>query len=222
MIYLVGCEHSLQTFSSNSGYFPKAQRSFELYLLSAIRSNRVDLVAEELDLEFPKRKSRQSVALKLVSELKSVMKIDHRYCDPCPSRREQLGIGKGLPEIDDPFDPALKNLIRTKHEAHLHDIAHRWPIREKFWIESLGKDIHRNIIFICGALHLCTFGERLRASGVATKVIKRFFKHDTRSLKSAVFADEIRAYKHVHRLGFLPEIGCPCISSSDQNGQQSL
>lgn len=107
MIYLVGCEHSLQTFSSNSGYFPKAQRSFELYLLSAIRSNRVDLVAEELDLEFPKRKSRQSVALKLVSELKSVMKIDHRYCDPCPSRREQLGIGKGLPEIDDPFDPAL-------------------------------------------------------------------------------------------------------------------
>src|SRR5271163_1493456 len=116
MIYLVGCEHSLQTFSSASDYFPKAQRSFESFLRAAIQLNRVDLVAEELDVEFPERRSRRSVALRLVSELKSVMNIDHRYCDPCPSRREKLGIGSGLPELDDPFDPALKNIIRTKHD----------------------------------------------------------------------------------------------------------
>ena len=216
MIYLVGCDHIRhQTFNPKLGDLLSGQADFKSFLWNAIQDRAVDLVAEELDCEYPQRTGRESVALSLVNELKITRAIEHQYCDPCPSKRAELGIGTGLPELDDPFDPTLKQLIRTKQEAHLHEIAHRWPIREKFWIESLGGDIHREVIFICGALHRITFGERLRARGARTTVLSKFFRCKAGLLKSNICEHEFGAYRHFRRHGFPPENGCPCVASQN-------
>jgi hypothetical protein len=216
MIYLVGCRHKpYQTFNPASSYFPKARNRFKSFLRSAIEVNEIDLVAEELDCEFFEREKRQSVALNLANELRNTRDIEHRYCDPTPSKRCEIGIGRGLP-IDDPVDPELSKLIKTKREAHLHDIAHRWPVREEYWIRKLAGDLQRNVLFICGALHVCTFGSRLRTKQVPVTVLQRFFERPKGWLVSDDNAIEFAACKDVLRNGFPPEKGCFCLSPPEQ------
>jgi hypothetical protein len=218
MIYLAGCRHEpYQTFKPASNYFPLAQRRFESFLRNAIEANEIDLVAEELDCEYSEQKKRQSVALNLVIELKRARTIDHRYCGPTPSKRNDLGIGRGLPFIDDPVDPELSKVIQTAREAHLHDIGHRWPIRENFWIERLGNDLHCDVLFICGALHVCTFASRLRAKQIPVKVLERFFERPKGWLLSEGNAIEFAACKDVLRSGFPPDKGCFCVSAPVEN-----
>jgi len=218
MIYLVGCKHNLQTYNAASKYFPKAQAAFRAFIENAILANNISLVAEELadpfepDVSRPERGSRSSVAWNLVNDLKRTMVIEHRYCEPSPADKSLRGIGGGFPFIEEPCDRDFKDLIHSDREAHLHDIAHRWPVREKFWIERLGSDLHQQVLFICGALHRCTLGNRLRAIGVETKVIVKLFQYDQGLLRSHVSAAEFAAYKQVRRHGFPPEMGCPCVT----------
>jgi hypothetical protein len=193
-----------------------AQSRFESFLRNAIEINEIELVAEELDCEFPEREKRQSVALRLVNELRNTKNIEHRYCDPTPSKRRELGIGRGLP-IDDPVDPELSKLIQTRREAHLHDIGHRWPVREEYWIKKLEDDLYRNVLFICGALHVCTFGSRLRTKQIPVTVLKWFFERPKGWLASEDNAIEFAACKDVLRHGFPPDKGCFCICAPEQN-----
>ena len=224
MVHLVGCRHSVQTFNPVSAYFPRAQASFKGFLRDQILRYSISLVAEELaephdcDPNRPNRRPLSSVARDLVNELQKTTDVEHRYCEPCPAEKARLGIGRGLPFIDDPCNRDLKRLIRSEREAHLHDIAHRWPIREKFWVEKLSKDLHREVLFVCGALHRCTFRNRLRELDIETNVITRFFDHDQGLLRNHVAADELAAYRQVRRSGFPPESGCSCITVRPMNG----
>ena len=213
MIYLIGCRHiQNQTFFPRNGLL-SGQRNFKAFISGVIRKYKISLVAEELDSDYFERTKRRSVALDLANELSG---IEHRFCDPCPLERTVLGIDRGLPIIDDPFDPALSELIQNEKDAHMHDIGHRWPVREDFWIKQLGGDLHRDVLFICGALHVCTFGSRLRARETETRVIRRFFERPRYWLKSKSNAIEFAALKEVLRDGGPPQITCPCVGPKDR------
>jgi hypothetical protein len=63
-----------------------------------------------------------------------------------------------------PFE--WKALIPSPEVAYRHDIAHRWPVREKFWIDSLRYDLNHNVLFIYGTAHRWTLRGRLEAKAL--------------------------------------------------------
>jgi hypothetical protein len=172
VIYLIGCDHcKAQTYAEGSGLDDpqnKTQREFRRMLIKAIGDYDPDLIAEEHHPDLLKTKGERSVALEVASEYR----ICHRFCDPSQSERLKLGIGNALPHIDPAASSDWYKRIGTEYDAHRHDIAHRWPIREGFWISQLRDDIYKTVVFICGTLHTYTFKERLESSGVKSQVIK--------------------------------------------------
>ncbi len=226
MIYLVGCNHDRhQRFFPAHGLRP-GHEAFKAFIKGTVFKYNISLIAEELsdpkepDLENPNRIPRSSVALHLINELRAIRCIEHRYCEPCSRDKNRLGIGGGFPFIQEPCNRDFSSLIRNKREAHLHDIAHRWPIREKFWIERLVDGLDREVLFICGALHRCTFGSRLHAAGAETRVLDRFFEHEVGLCRSDICKEEFEAYREVRLHRFQTEDECPCISLP--NRRQSL
>ena len=157
MIFLIGCDHrAAQTYAEGSGLDDpenNTQKEFKELLIKIIRTFYPELVAEEYDPDILKLQRRRSVAFEVASDLN----ICHRFCEPSPSDRCKRGIGDDLPFFGPCVPGDWYDRIANKQESFRHDVAHRWPIREEFWIEQLGEDIHKSILFLCGAGHRETF-----------------------------------------------------------------
>lgn len=200
MVFLIGCDHcKAQTYAEDSGLDDpqnKTQLEFREVLIKAIEDYDPDLIAEEHHPDLLKAKGRRSVVLDIASEYR----ICHRFCDPSRSEKLELEIGEGLPHIDPgaPFD--WNSRIGTRYDAHRHDIAHRWPIREGFWISQLRNDIYKTVIFICGALHICSFKERLESLGAKPHIIADVVG----CLPTLKESDEYKALQDVRMNGFPP------------------
>jgi hypothetical protein len=204
MIFLVGCDHTAaQTYAEGSRLDDpknKTQKEFRELLINTIRIYNPDLVAEEYDPSILKWKRRHSVAQEVAAE----QHICHRFCEPSPSDRRELGIGDDLPFFGPSVPGNWFDRIATPQESFRHDIAHRWPIREEFWIVRLGEDINKSILFLRGAGHRETFRRRLEARGIEVRVIVKRFA------VSKMQESDFDVYKDVRRNGFSPEMGCFC------------
>jgi hypothetical protein len=190
MIYLIGCDHlAEQTYQILAG--PDLnQEHFKQVLRDAIQFHGPDLIAEEHHTDFlvsrVKSKSRRSIALDVDSELR----ICHRFCDPSRAERRRLYID--VPR--DCFEPL------SDYDWYRHEIAHRTPIREGFWIAHLRDDIRKKVIFICGAMHILTFKERFTEMNVKVEVLADFVSRDP----SLTNKEEFRALEDVLKNGFAP------------------
>lgn len=71
--------------------------------------------------------------------------IRHLFCDPTSAQRKELGIGK---DID---------------------------LRENYWLACLNEHRTENILFVCGAGHLETFGNKLIQDGYQVQVLSEQF-----------------------------------------------
>ena len=56
--------------------------------------------------------------------------------------------------------------------ALAHEIAHQYPRRERFWLRELEKENAKNVLFVCGDIHLRTFPKLLATEGIESEVIK--------------------------------------------------
>jgi hypothetical protein len=181
------------------------------------------LIAEEEHPCYLKQKGLRSVALDVLSNLHRIgmaTNVKHRFCDPCPSERRRLGIYEDLPHLSPGcFDAELSNLMPTVTLAHRHNIGHRWPIREEFWIEQLGPDLHKDVLFVCGALHRITFRRRLEAKGAQVRIVEKRVGHQNGVVRSELVSEEFSAYRFVRRNHVLPDSGCPCCGN--RNNLQS-
>ncbi len=196
------------------------QRQFAGMVLNTIETYCPALIAEEEHSYYLKHYQRRSVALDVLTNLKRLgwqKSIEHRFCDPCPTERLRLGIGEDLPYVGSSpcTDLELIQLIQTPREAHLHEIGHRWPVREDFWIEQIGSDLYEEVIFICGALHRITFKQKLETRGVKVAIVAKRVGHSRGTVASELPSVEFSAYKEVVRNGFPPKIGCPCVKTPD-------
>lgn len=229
MIYLIGCDHNHdqtydKVFKDKHEALYLRQKRFETYLLQTVQQFNFTLIAEELcdprEFAVDGQTPRRSVALDVIEKAKSLRNIDHMYCDPCTSRRYGLGIGGGLPYLDDQYNESLRDIIRDAHEAHIHDIAHRWPIREKEWIRVLGSRIERDVLFICGAFHVCTFGNRLQGMGIETTILKRMHEHSKGFVSSRAIKAEFSAYKEVLRKQIDEDPNCRCVRQFEDQSRR--
>jgi hypothetical protein len=126
-----------------------------------------------------------------------------------------IGIGGCLPYLCNTCDCADKKQrlpVADKCDSHFHEWAHRFPIREIFWLSCIAEKKDENILFICGALHRCTFRERLGQAGFKVKILKKYFGHDSGFMKEHVCAEEFRAYVEVRRMKARINPRCFCVN----------
>lgn len=206
MVYLIGCDHrAAQSYPDGSSLTDPQnwlQKDFKDYVLGQIARWRPTIIAEEMHSDALQAVNRRSV----VAEAANETCTQHLYADPNWVQRDYLRIQEALPFLGPCPSWEWEQSIRTVEEALMHDIAHRWPIREKFWINELGERIREEILFICGAGHRETFRHRLRDMGLAVRVLQKRFGAKPLS------QDHFKAYQHVRRRGFPPATGCFCSS----------
>jgi hypothetical protein len=191
LVFLVGCHHDkAQTYSADSKLNDpqnQTQREFRKLLLDTIEKYKPSLIAEEHHLESLKAKKLCSVAHEVALE----MRISHRFCNPSRAEREKLDISRGK--------PIWANGTPENHREWCEYFGKQWPIREIFWVNKLGTYINDRVLFICGAVHRCTFRRQVESKGIAVKVVKEKIGSSCRMFKSV---SEYEAYKCVRRNGF--------------------
>ena len=224
-VYLIGCDHlKEQTYRLSTG--PDHKHSeFRKVLREAVGNHIPDLIAEEYHPALLQSQKRQSIALEVASE----MRICHRFCDLSQDERNERGIGVQIPPTQTgPGTIRLRLPIGigpiSEIQWYKHNIAHRFPIREDFWIAQFRNGIHAAVIFVCGSMHVETLKERLKRLHIKAVVIADFVGFDPRLTN----AEEFRAREEVRVHGFSPiatgpESKCFCIgleidnTADDQN-----
>jgi hypothetical protein len=211
MVYLIGCDHrKAQTYRNDSSLTDpenRGQAKLKEIILAAVVSYQLDLIAEEANADILRATQRQSVVYEAACE----SGITHRFCEPTWDEKNELSIEEDLPFFG-PCPPSeWEAHIPSRDVSRRHDIAHRWPVREEFWIDRLGDQLHQNILFICGDAHRWTFRRQLEARGVKVKLIAKRVGAQT------LPQDYFEAYREVRRKGFPPPTGCFCVSPQDNS-----
>ena len=211
MVYLIGCDHrKAQTYRNDSSLTDpenRGQAKLKEIILAAVVSYQLDLIAEEANADILRATQRQSVVYEAACE----GGITHRFCEPTWDEKNELSIEEDLPFFG-PCPPSeWEAHIPSRDVSRRHDIAHRWPVREEFWIDRLGDQLHQNVLFICGDAHRWTFRRQLEARGVKVKLIAKRVGAQT------LPQDYFEAYREVRRKGFPPPTGCFCVSPQDNS-----
>lgn len=158
MIYVIGTNHELQ----HSGRIRRGQpdavaaarSQFFDYLQVTAKRLHISLIAEELAPEVLCALSAQSLA-RLVAE---AIGAEHRFCEPSIDDRAALGL---LPVGTEDLTDEQRSCAISK--------------REWFWLSRMRADLHKSILFICGAAHVDSFADLLRIDKVAVEIIEPYF-----------------------------------------------
>jgi hypothetical protein len=153
MIYLVGISHHLQRkcpLTLEEGRpldvgEPETTARFERYLESLVRELQPAAICEELSSSMIYC-NVECIALSVAHR----NGMEHLYCDPDRQERQQLYEAHETKEEID-----KNNRYPLREDEWLRRLKERWP-------ESLSET---NIIFLCGADHVATFGQKLRNAG---------------------------------------------------------
>lgn len=206
VFYLIGCDHrNAQTYRNDSSLAAPencTQAEFKKLILTSILRLRIDLIAEEANTDILRNTQRQSVVLEAACE----SGIAHRFCEPTWDEKNELSIEEDLPFFGPCPPPEWVERIPSLGVSRRHDIAHRWPVREEFWLSCLSDKLNRNVLFVCGDAHRWTFRRRLEAKGIQVRLIAK------RVGAQALPRDYFDAYREVRQRGFPPSTGCFCIS----------
>jgi hypothetical protein len=211
VVYLIGCDHqNAQTYLTGSAMTQRegqGQADLKELILAAVARYQLELIAEESNADILHRSQRQSV----VYDAALISGITHRFCDPTPDERSVLSIEEDLPFYGPCPPREWEAQIPSVEIAYRHDIAHRWPVRECFWIDRLGDEIKQNVLFVCGDAHRWTFRRRLEARNIKVNLIAK--RVGAKTLRQ----DYFEAYREVRRKGFPPRTGCFCVSPLDSS-----
>lgn len=146
--HLIGLNHAHQLEGYKQGEFD----TFRRYLTSFCVNGKIDLIAEELNQEtIALWKAKGSVAKTVAKSLS----IEHLFCDPELQDRRRLGIFSSL-EIS--LNLGYRRALTHKQSAIFDaELRKGWPIREKCWLDQLGRVLFQRCAFILGAEHVDTF-----------------------------------------------------------------
>ena len=162
MINLLGISHSFQirVFKPplEGGLLdfniPLACR-FETYLENLVKEIRPEAICEEYS--DTKIREHQEIDDKVYSIPKKICgdhALMHIFCDPDICERSRLYSAYGTTAEED--------------EKNGH------PVREREWLRRIAPLLpHTSILFICGADHVATFGQKLKENGFAVEVISQ-------------------------------------------------
>jgi hypothetical protein len=165
-----GLNHRAQA-RTQSGELTEAQKQFSGCLLRAIEQVRPAFISEEDSEEALAKRKKVSIAKSIADE----KGIEHRFCDPTEAERQAIAYRDGqMLEIQ---------IFMNDQESMSHDeiflkaraieIGRSFPTRERFWLERPGDCRDADAIFICGDLHIESFGKILDAEHLSYNVVKR-------------------------------------------------
>ena len=150
MVHLIGVDHKVQYMKSTAPASQDREANWKYYssiIEGSIRDLRPSVVAEELNQELLDKKYNKAESLllriKKAHEERGGKAIRHIFAEPPSAEKQKLGIDFELPFSGlcpgvIPLSPPDGFPHLSDYEWHKHDIAHRFPIREDFWITQLG------------------------------------------------------------------------------------
>lgn len=190
MVHLIGLNHDAQALATG-GEMTRDQHVFAECLRETVEKVRPALIAEEDSEEALCIRGRASIAKEIAVELG----IEHRFCDPSPAQRQAMGYRDGQAlELDLFFNSDGLSSHEIGVRARAIEIACSFPIRERFWLEKLGDDRHETVVFVCGDLHVDSFGALLAGEGVPWQEVRRGIG---RKAEDALY-DVARRYLEIH------------------------
>ncbi len=158
MIHLIGVDHFRAQRKKRGLELTEIQRQYQSLVESVIQSIHPDLLAEEDHPDYLAEDGAESI-LYAVAQSHG---IKHTFIEADRATQKKLGY-KDFGMI---YELLIPEGNPSEKAAIAHKLAHQFPIRERFWIQELGKSSADNILVICGDLHLHTFTTILIASGI--------------------------------------------------------
>jgi hypothetical protein len=209
MIHLIGVEHRVQWKKPNLPVSQARQANWARYLSvleKSICEIRPSAVAEEMNQEILDGHNKaESILLSMKEnhEARTGMKIEHIFAEPDSAWKT----AKGYKERE-VIKEILKKRIQTdptNEEVLAHVVAHQHPIRERFWLASIGKYLDGEIIFVCGSAHLCTFRLLLDEQRIDSTIVRRGIGIDSSCL------DELAGLRFALENDMFSDTSCFCL-----------
>jgi hypothetical protein len=196
MFYIIGVDHRVQ---SKPKGVPDSddQRTYVACLTQAIEQYKPVLVAEEFS-DYALRKVSKDTRQEHESLTKATAdKIPHRFCDPDPDTRRQLGCFEGPELSQQMFVEGFEDLSSTelRDRGYALEAAKSWPVREQFWLDQLMDVRDKDVVFVCGDRHVESFCQLLSRNGIRSMTVARGIGV---SENEASFWDGVMAYLKSH------------------------
>jgi hypothetical protein len=206
MLHIIGLNHRAQARTLGNE-LTREQQVFSNCLLRTIGQARPVFVAEEDCEEALAGRGRTSIA----KEIADQAGIEHRFCDPSRAQRQAFGYRDGQSLELQLFMSDNEGLSNDEifRKARAIEIGRYFPIRERFWLERLGGCCDVDAIFICGDLHIESFGRILDISGIAHRVVERGI---------GVTEEDARFNLAVAYLAEHPELADVDLENQEENG----
>ena len=158
-VYLIGTSHGYQV----EGQAPAG--AFSGLIGSYLDSVPVGLIAEEMSLEGLARHGAVASVCKRLAESRGLL---HRYCDPDMATRSSHGIQALEPII---LQGQRSGLSDEEIARQVRELA--YDPREQYWLAQLLEPDRWPILFVCGADHVDSFAEKVRALGRPVMILER-------------------------------------------------
>jgi len=170
MLHIIGVNHRAQAQIPGTG-LTEEQQIFSHCLLRTIEQFRPGFIAEEDSRQALTKRGKISIA----KGIADVKEIEHRFCDPTEAERRAIGYRDGLSLEIDIFMSDREGMSNDEIfcKAHAIEIGRYFPVRERFWLERLHGCREVDAIFVCGDLHIETFGKILEHDGALYSVVQR-------------------------------------------------
>jgi hypothetical protein len=170
MLHLLGLNHSAQARLPGID-FTESQRAFAGCLRRTIEEVRPILIAEEDSADALAVRGKVSIGKEIAGEYG----IEHMFCDPTEEQRRALGYRDGQSLELEIFMRDGEGLSNEDIfcKARAIEIGRYFPMRERFWLQRLNGFLDSDVVFVCGDLHIESFGNMLESKGVPYRVVQR-------------------------------------------------
>lgn len=170
MLYLIGIAHRAQARKPD-GALTDEQQTFAACLRRTIEESHPAFIGEEDNEQFLLKRAEISISKEIAEENDN---IEHRFCDPNTEERLLIGYENFMSISLQLWmdEPELCNDELTC-KARAIEISRYFPIRERFWLERLKGCGDVNAVFVCGDIHIESFGAFLESEGIPYAVVRR-------------------------------------------------
>jgi len=166
MIYLFGIWHEYQCYGENND--DKADLLKEA-VKKAIEKKGVTLLAEEFNEDSFKDPDNSQTVLQFLEREDDDLK--HIFCEMSAEKRAKEGI-LSRPQIRHQMfmhdEEPDEDVVREKERSY-------YPAREAHWLSVLKDYTDQNVLFVCGADHISSFGELLDENDIESEVLEEEF-----------------------------------------------
>lgn len=197
MIHLIGVDHFKAQRKKRGLELTDMQRHYQSVVESAIASIHPDLLAEEDHPSYLSEDDAESI----LQPMARSHGIPHLFVEADRAMQKKLG----YKTVD-----MIKALLIARGDgsataASAHKIAHQFPIRERFWLTEVNRTAAKNVLLICGDLHLTTFTNLLAGEGMPYNILAERVGVD------AANDPEYQALKYAQDQNMFGETNCFCL-----------